>query len=94
VLGKHGETLYRRVSDLERDWLRSQVLPRVTAVLSPSLLLDDCTGSEDVIERRAADERLMKTLKVEWGDYIISMNMTTDVLMYMVCATGQNAQLS
>jgi hypothetical protein len=62
----------------------------VTAVLSPSLLLDESGSSEDVIERRAADERLMKTLKVEWGDYILSMNMTTDVLMYMVCATRRD----
>jgi len=37
-----------------------------------------------VNEKRVAGERFLKGLKQAWEDHNLCMNMTTDVLMYMV----------
>ena len=86
VLKKEGERLYNKVSELERDWLKNHVLPKVVAVISTSLYNKSGTNA-DVTERRVAGERLLRELKTTWEDYRLSMNMTTDVLMYLVSAT-------
>lgn len=83
VLKKRGETLYIRVKEFEEEWLANEVQPRIIDVLSPTLLLAS-SASTTVNEKRAAGEKLLAALKQAWEDHNLCMNMTTDVLMYMV----------
>ena len=71
----------------EEDWLLNKIRPQILAVLSPSLLFANAGSSvtTNANEKRVAGERLMRALKQAWEDHNLSMNMTTDVLMYMVC---------
>ena len=86
VLKKKGETLYLRVKEFEEEWLANEVQPRIISVLSPTLLLS--RSGESAIttanEKRTAGDRLLAALKQAWEDHNLCMNMTTDVLMYMV----------
>ena len=87
VLKKRGETLYIRVKEFEEEWLATEVQPRIIENLSQTLLLS--TSGTRIIgtanEKRVAGEKLLKALKQAWEDHNLCMNMTTDVLMYMVC---------
>ena len=88
VLKKRGETLYERVKDFEQEWLTEEVRPGIEAVVTPSLFAV-ATGSEGQTiatanEKRSDGEKLLKALKTAWEDHNLCMNMTTDVLMYMV----------
>ena len=86
VLKKRGETLYIRVKEFEEEWLANQVQPRIIEELSQTLLLA-ISGSQTIAtanEKRVAGERLLRALKQAWEDHNLCMNMTTDVLMYMV----------
>ena len=86
VLKKKGETLYTRVKEFEEGWLANTVRPRILEEASPSLLVGNggVPSTTTANEKRAAGERLLKALKQAWGDHNLCMNMTTDVLMYMV----------
>ena len=85
VLKKKGETLYARVKDFEEDWLTNTVRPRILIEISPSLVGGDGVSSTATAnEKRAVGEKLLKVLKQAWDDHNLCMNMTTDVLMYMV----------
>ena len=86
VLKKKGETLYNKVKLFEEEWLGGTVRPRIISVLSPILLLSGpgSSATTSVNERRVAGERLLRELKQAWEDHNLCMNMTTDVLMYMV----------
>ena len=86
VLKKKGETLYEKVKEFERDWLLSEVQPQILDVLSVSLFTGHGTdvAATNANEKRVAGERLMRALKQAWQDHNVCMNMTTDVLMYMV----------
>jgi cullin 3 len=86
VLKKKGETLYYKVKEFEENWLAGEVQPRILEVLSPSLMFA-ATGAQTVItvnEKKAAGDKLLGALKEAWEDHNLCMNMTTDVLMYMV----------
>lgn len=83
MLKKRGETLYIRVKEFEEEWLANEVQPRIIDVLSPPLLLASSAGTT-VNEKRVAGEKLLRALKQAWEDHNLCMNMTTDVLMYMV----------
>ncbi|KAL9103254.1 MAG: hypothetical protein Q9187_009028, partial [Circinaria calcarea] len=86
VLKKRGETLYLQVKQFEEEWLTHEIRPQILASLSPSLLVGD-TGTSTgttATEKRAAGERLMQALKHVWDEHNLCMNMTTDILMYMV----------
>ena len=87
VLKKRGETLYIRVKEFEEEWLATEVQPRIIENLSQTLLL--ATSGTQIIgtanEKRVAGEKLLRALKQAWEDHNLCMNMTTDVLMYMVC---------
>lgn len=86
VLKKRGETLYIRVKEFEEEWLANQVQPRIIEELSQTLLLA-ISGTQTIAtanEKRVAGERLLRALKQAWEDHNLCMNMTTDVLMYMV----------
>ncbi|KAI9673887.1 MAG: Cullin-3 [Caeruleum heppii] len=81
VLRKKGDVLYERVKQFEHTWLSETVRPRLRALLSPSVLPDTATTTDN--EKRVAGERFMRGLKQAWEDHNLCMNMTTDVLMYM-----------
>ena len=86
VLKKRGETLYLRVKEFEEEWLATQVQPHILEALSPNLLIAS-SGTSAITtanEKRAAGEKLLGALKQAWEDHNLCMNMTTDVLMYMV----------
>ena len=85
VLKKKGEALYNKVKGFEEAWLKEQVRSKLRASLSGSL----SSGASAALgptgtERRVAGERFLRGLKQAWEDHILCMNMTTDVLMYMV----------
>lgn len=85
VLKKKGEPLYLNVTAFEKQWLIEVIRPRILAAMSPSLLnRHGVTDSTSAIEKRGAGELLLKSLKNAWDDHLLCMNMTTDVLMYMV----------
>ena len=86
VLKKQGETLYNQVKTFEEEWLTNEVRPQILAALYPSLVAGNSGTSSGTTanEKRAAGERLMKALKQAWGEHNLCMNMTTDILMYMV----------
>ena len=80
--------MYERVKQFEREWLVQEVQPRIHGAIS-TCLLPETTEAGMVsnitdIENRTAGEKLMKALKYVWEDHILCMNMTTDILMYMV----------
>ena len=86
VLKKMGEQLYLKVKEFEEVWLVNEIRPQVLAELSPCLFIRH-SGSAAIAmanEKRVAGEKLMRTLKRAWEDHNLCMNMTTDVLMYMV----------
>ena len=86
VLKKRGETLYIRVKEFEEEWLANEVQPRIIEELSQTLLLAT-SGNQTIAtanEKRVAGEKLLRALKQAWEDHNLCMNMTTDVLMYMV----------
>lgn len=93
VLKKLGEQLYFRVKEFEQTWLTTEVLPRVLDELSPTLLVGSAGVSSVTTanEKRAAGEKMLMALKRAWEDHNLCMNMTSDILMYMVrriCVLG------
>ena len=88
VLKKRGETLYERVKDFEQEWLTDEIRPEIEATLTPSLVaLTLGSGGQTIStanEKRSDGEKLLRALKSAWEDHNLCMNMTTDVLMYMV----------
>lgn len=85
MLKKKGESLYLKVTAFEKQWLIDMIRPRILAALSPSLLnRHGVADSTSAIEKRGAGELLLKSLRNAWDDHLLCMNMTTDVLMYMV----------
>lgn len=85
MLKKKGEPLYLNVTAFEKQWLIDMIRPRILAALSPSLLnRHGVADSTSAMEKRGAGELLLRSLKNAWDDHLLCMNMTTDVLMYMV----------
>lgn len=86
VLMTRGDDLYERVKDLEREWLDGSVRQRISAAVSPVLLLDidPSDTSDQSNERRAAGEKFLTAMRGAWEDHQLCMGMITDVLMYMV----------
>lgn len=86
VLKKKGEPLYLKVKEFEEDWLTNETYPRILKDLSPSLFISYTKASASAMaaEKRVAGEMLLRSLKQAWEDHNLCMNMTTDVLMYMV----------
>ena len=86
VLKKKHTELYGRVEEFEKRWLRGDVKEKIATQLSPTILLGVGSQSIDAQanERRTAGERFMTCVKDAYQDQTLSMNMITDVLMYMV----------
>ena len=86
VLKKQGEQLYSRVKDFEEAWLTTEVLPQVLEEVSTTLLAGNAGVSSTTTanEKRVAGEKMLVALKRAWEDHNLCMNMTSDILMYMV----------
>lgn len=91
VLKKLGDALYARVKEFEKDWLVNKVRPSILEELSSSLLVGDVGASSVTTtnERRTAGEKFLQSVKGAWEDHHLCMGMTSDVLMYMVCAAAE-----
>ncbi|TQS38475.1 hypothetical protein Golomagni_01017 [Golovinomyces magnicellulatus] len=98
VLKKQGELLYDRVRKYEQEWLISNIMPRIRALVT-NKLVNFMFGSVSGVtanERRIVGEEFLKGIKASWEDHIMTMNMTTDVLMYMdrvYCADNNKASI-
>jgi cullin 3 len=81
-----GNDLYGHVQGWEQQWLEDEVRKRVTAAISPVLLLgkDPADVQDQANERRAAGEKFLEIMRELWEDHQLCMGMITDVLMYMV----------
>ena len=86
VLKKMGEALYENVKSFEASWLADTVRVRIVGLITNSLAAEDVgsTGTAGPNERRVSGEKLLRGLRDAWDDYNICMNMTAQVLMYMV----------
>ncbi|EAU33596.1 conserved hypothetical protein [Aspergillus terreus NIH2624] len=85
VLMTRGNDLYGHVQGWEQQWLEDEVRKRVTAAISPVLLLgkDPADVQDQANERRAAGEKFLEIMRELWEDHQLCMGMITDVLMYM-----------
>jgi cullin 3 len=83
VLKKHGELLYNRVRQFERDWVSSNVCSEIHKSLAPALLTSPAMSSSSVGERRDLGEKFMLKLRAAWNEHILCMGMIADVLMYL-----------
>lgn len=85
VLKKEGELLYARVKEFEEQWFADEVMPKIRSLITPNLVNITLGGVNGIAasERRITGEQFLQGLKATWEDHIMTMNMTTDVLMYM-----------
>ena len=85
VLLGRGTTFYERVCELEQDWLKKDVQPRIADFITPNLVFgEEIFAPDQVNERREAAERFLGKMQGAWEDHQLCMGMITDVLMYMV----------
>lgn len=85
MLKKQGDKLYDRVKEFEEQWFGGEVMPKIQKLITPNLINITRGGVSGVTanERRMTGEEFLRGLKAAWEDHITTMNMTTDVLMYM-----------
>lgn len=98
VLKKQGDELYKRVRQFEEQWFGGVVMPKIRALITKNLVnitLKEVAGIT-ANERRITGEDFLRGLKVAWEDHITTMNLTTDVLMYMdrvYCSDSKQASI-
>lgn len=85
VLKKKGDDLYDRVTKFESEWFAQNVIPKIEALVTKSLINigDERNAATSINERRQTGENFLKGLRDTWEDHNMSMNMTADILMYM-----------
>lgn len=95
VLKKEGDALYVRVKEFEKDWLVTNVRPKILNELSSNLLVGDAGSSSATTtnERRTAGEKFLQAIRRAWEDHHLCMSMTSDVLMYMVRLTQSGSSV-
>ncbi|PBP19473.1 Cullin family protein [Diplocarpon rosae] len=98
VLKKQGDKLYDCVKQFEEQWFRGEVMPKIQKLITPSLVNITLGGVSGIAanERRITGEEFLMGLKAAWEDHIMTMNMTTDVLMYMdrvYCTDNRKASI-
>jgi cullin 3 len=98
VLKKQGDKLYDRVKEFEEQWFGTSVMPKIRTLITTNLVNITLGGVSGITanERRITGEEFLKGLKTSWEDHIITMNMTTDVLMYMdrvYCTDNRKASI-
>lgn len=98
VLKKQGDRLYDRVKEFEEQWFAEVVMPKIRSLITNNLVNVTLGGVSGITpnERRMTGEEFLKGLKASWEDHITTMNMTTDVLMYMdrvYCTDNRKASI-
>jgi cullin 3 len=98
VLKKQGDKLYDRVKEFEEQWFGTVVMPKIRSLITTNLVNITLGGVSGITanERRMTGEEFLKGLKASWEDHITTMNMTTDVLMYMdrvYCSDNRKASI-
>jgi cullin 3 len=98
VLKKQGDKLYDRVREFEEQWFAEVVMPKIRSLITNNLVNVALGGVSGITanERRMTGEEFLKGLKASWEDHITTMNMTTDVLMYMdrvYCTDNRKASI-
>jgi cullin 3 len=98
VLKKQGDKLYDRVKEFEEQWFGAEVMPKIRKVITNNLVSITVSGvsGTNANERRITGEEFLKGLKAAWEDHNTTMNMTTDVLMYMdrvYCTDNRKASI-
>jgi cullin 3 len=98
VLKKQGDKLYDRVKEFEEQWFGTSVMPKIRTLITTNLVNNTLGGVSGITanERRMTGEEFLKGLKTSWEDHITTMNMTTDVLMYMdrvYCTDNRKASI-
>jgi cullin 3 len=85
VLKKQGDKLYSRVREFEEQWFGGVVMPKIRLLITQNLINITIGGVTGITanERRITGEEFLRGLKDAFEDHITTMNMTTDVLMYM-----------
>lgn len=85
VLKKQGDKLYERVKEFEEQWFGGVVMPKIRQLITQNLINITNGGVSGITanERRITGEEFLRGLKDSFEDHITTMNMTTDVLMYM-----------
>lgn len=85
VLKKQGDRLYDRVKEFEEQWFGGTVMPKIRGLITANLINITTGGMSGITanERRLTGEDFMRGLKNSFEDHNTTMNMTTDVLMYM-----------
>lgn len=85
VLTKKGDALYQKVTDFESEWFAENVIPRIQKLVTRNLVTIDADhGSRtSANERRQTGEKFLRGVRDTWDDHNVSMNMTTDILMYL-----------
>lgn len=85
VLKKKGDVLYDRVKQFEEQWFADNVIPKIEVLVTKSLanIGIDKSSAASANERRQTGERFLKGIKDTWEDHNMSMNMTSDILMYL-----------
>lgn len=73
-------------------------MPKIQLLITPNLVNITLGGVSGVTanERRLTGEEFLRGLKAAWEDHITTMNMTTDVLMYMdrvYCTDNRKASI-
>lgn len=85
VLTKKGDALYDKVTGFESEWFAENVIPKIQLLVTKNLLsIDgDHNASTSTNERRQTGEKFLRGIRDTWEDHNVSMNMTTDILMYL-----------
>lgn len=98
VLTKKGDALYDKVTGFEAEWFAENVIPKIEQLVTKSLInIDgDHNARTSVNERRQTGERFLRGIRDTWEDHNVSMNMTTDILMYLDrgCLQADNGKAS
>jgi len=95
TLRKKGSLLYNRVKEFEEAWFRNHVLPRIAELVTSQLInvaLIQSPGTSP-LERRELGENFLRGIRDSWDDHETSMNMISDIMMYLDRAYTVEAQL-
>ncbi|KAL2757357.1 hypothetical protein ACRALDRAFT_1047451 [Sodiomyces alcalophilus JCM 7366] len=84
VLNRKGDVLYDRVRDFERDYFAKNVIPKIEALVTTSLVnIAVGHAGASANERREMSENFLRRLRESWEDHNTAMNMIADILMYL-----------
>lgn len=85
VLRKKGEKLYDRVREFEETWFRENVMGNIVSMINMNLISIALRRRPEssVTEQRGVGEKFLRGIRDSWDDHNMSMNMITDIMMYL-----------